>query len=225
MHGIDTLFMLKPYGLDYLIQSKIVIDAARRAGVGHVVNLGSHGDDDTVWASIGWNRMVEAYLAVSGMEWTHLRPNFFMDNVGPRTDPETRDIRHFFGDNPVSWIAAEDIAAVAAAVLRDVDAHRHAVYPLASEAATVAEIAALISERTGREYRALYVEPEEALAQLQAAGWGSDFAKPFVAYMVAIADGCVPEVADTFDTIAQVTGRPAIGWPEFIARNETSFLT
>jgi hypothetical protein len=62
MHGVDTLFMLKPYSIDYLIQSKRVIDAAARAGVRHIVNLGSFGADDTPWASIGWNRLVEAYL-------------------------------------------------------------------------------------------------------------------------------------------------------------------
>src|SRR5580698_5523993 len=43
--GVDTVFMLKPYGINYLIQSKIVIDAAAKASVRHIVNLGSHGDD------------------------------------------------------------------------------------------------------------------------------------------------------------------------------------
>ena len=63
LRGVHTLFMLKPYSMDYLIQSKRVIDAAVRAGVRHVVNLGSFGADDTPWASIGWNRLVEAYSA------------------------------------------------------------------------------------------------------------------------------------------------------------------
>jgi uncharacterized protein YbjT (DUF2867 family) len=116
LRGVDTLFMLKPYSMDYLIQSKRVIDAAVRAGVRHVVNLGSFGADDTPWASIGWNRLVEAYLRVSGLGQTTLRPNFFMDNVPARTDRETGRIIHYFGSTPVSWIAAADIARVAAEV-------------------------------------------------------------------------------------------------------------
>jgi NAD(P)H dehydrogenase (quinone) len=119
MAGVSTLFMLKPYSIDYLIQSKRVIDAARKAGVQHIVNLGSFGADDTPWTSIGWNRLVEAYLQVSGMHYTHLRPNFFMDNVPKRTDHTSGQIVHYFGPTAVSWIAAQDIAAVAAVVLRD----------------------------------------------------------------------------------------------------------
>ncbi len=223
MAGVDTLFMLKPYSIDYLIQSKIVIDAARKAGVKHVVNLGSFGADDTVWTSIGWNRLVEAYLAVSGMDWTHLRPNFFMDNVPPRTDPATGRIRHYFGDSPVSWIAAEDIAAVAATVLRDPGAYRGGILPLAVVAASMAEIAALLSDISGRHHVADPISPDEAFAQLTGAGWGADFARPFVAYMDAIANGRVPEVADTSDTVERVTGRPATDWRDYIRRNLTAF--
>jgi uncharacterized protein YbjT (DUF2867 family) len=38
MHGVDTVFMLKPYSIDYLIQSKRAIDAAVKARVRHAVN-------------------------------------------------------------------------------------------------------------------------------------------------------------------------------------------
>jgi NAD(P)H dehydrogenase (quinone) len=223
MKGVETLFMLKPYGIDYLIQSKIVVDAAKKAGVRHVVNLGSFGADDTVWTSIGWNRLVEAYLMQSGMKWTHLRPNFFMDNVPARTDFASGTIRHYFGDSRVSWIAADDIAAVAAVVLRDAGAHEGAIYPLASQAASMQEIAEIVSAKFGRPLRALYIPPEQAVDQLVGLGWGRDFARPFIAYMEAIAAGRVAEVADTVDTVEKLTGRPALHWNEWIERNSETF--
>lgn len=223
MQGVDTLFMLKPYSIDYLIQSKRVIDAAAKAGVRHIVNLGSFGADDTPWTSIGWNRLVESYLKVSGMGHTTLRPNFFMDNVPARTDLASGRIIHYFGDQPVSWIAAEDIASVAAEVLRRPGDYQGKALPLASQALTMAQIAEIISRRTGRKFTAVHVPAEPALQQLLARGWQEAFARPFVDYMKAISAGQVPEVADTANTVAEVTGTQAIDWDNFVARNLAKF--
>jgi uncharacterized protein YbjT (DUF2867 family) len=223
LRGVETLFMLKPYSLDYLIQSKRVIDAAVRAGVTHVVNLGSFGADDTPWASIGWNRLVEAYLRVSGLDHTTLRPNFFMDNVPPRTDRQTGRIVHYFGATPVSWIAASDIARVAAEVLRRPSDFANQALPLAADARSMDEIAAIVAKATGRPHRAEHIPAELALPQLLARGWQEAFARPFVDYMAAIAGGRVPEVADTTATVEDVTGSPALDWPRFAEFNAARF--
>ena len=223
MRGVDTLFMLKPYSIDYLIQSKRVIDAAVKAGVRHIVNLGSFGADDTPWTSIGWNRLVESYLRVSGMGHTTLRPNFFMDNVPARTEKASGRIIHYFGDKAVSWIAAEDIARVAAAVLRCPGDYQGKALPLAAEARTMEEIAAIISRRAGRSFTAVHVPGPTALQQLLARGWQEAFARPFVDYMDAISSGRVPEVADTAPTVKDVTGVAAIGWDAFVEHNLAKF--
>jgi uncharacterized protein YbjT (DUF2867 family) len=223
MAGVSTLFMLKPYSIDYLIQSKRVIDAARKAGVQHIVNLGSFGADDTPWTSIGWNRLVESYLQVSGMHYTHLRPNFFMDNVPKRTDKTTGRIIHYFGTTAVSWIATQDIAAVAATVLRNPDAYRGRALPLGSEARSVTDIAAIATRVTGHAHVAEYVPPEPAVAQMIKVGWTEAFARPFIDYMQAIAEGHVPEVGDTADTVEQLTGRPHISWEQFITQHHGEF--
>jgi NAD(P)H dehydrogenase (quinone) len=222
--GADTVFMLKPYGIDYLIQSKIIIDAAAKAKVRHIVNLGSHGNDDTVWSSIGWNRLVEAYLKVSGVGYTTLRPNYFMNNVGPRTNRETGEIIHYFGDTPVSWISAEDIAKVAAAVLRDPAPHNGKAYPLAVEAMTMADIAAVLSDVCGKKFRAKHIGKDEAFKQLVARGWDADFARNFTDFMDAIATGKVTEVADVFTTVEDVAGTPHMGWRAFAELHKPDFM-
>jgi NAD(P)H dehydrogenase (quinone) len=223
MAGAHTLFMLKPYGIDYLIQSKIIIDAAVKSGVKHIVNLGSHGNDDTIWASIGWNRLVEAYLKVSGIPATTLRPNYFMNNVAPRTDLQTGEIIHYFGNTPVSWIAAEDIARVAAAVIRDPAPHAGQAYPLAAEARSMADIAAILSDVTGRPFTAKHVPRAEAYAQLTARGWDGNFARNFTDFMHGIATGEVDEVSQVFNTVTELTGLPALSWKDFIALHLTDF--
>ena len=90
--------------------------AAVKARVRHVVNLGSYGADDTPWASIGWTGSSKAYLRVSGLEHTDVATEFFMDNVVARADRDAGRIVHYFGATPASWIAAADIARVAAEV-------------------------------------------------------------------------------------------------------------
>ena len=223
MHDVDTVFMLKPYSIDYLIQSKRAIDAAVKARVRHVVNLGSYGADDTPWASIGWNRLVEAYLRISGLEHTTLRPNFFMDNVIARADRNSGRIIHYFGATPVSWVAAADIARVAAEVLRRPADFAGRVLPLATEARTMDEIAALVSDKSGRRYTAVHVPASDALPQLLSRGWQEAFARPFVEYMDAIARGRVPDVGGTARTVEDVTGSPGIGWARFIDLNVARF--
>jgi uncharacterized protein YbjT (DUF2867 family) len=223
MQGIDTLFMLKPYSIDYLIQSKRVIDAAGKAGVKHIVNLGSFGADDTPWTSIGWNRLVEAYLRVSGLGFTTLRPNFFMDNVPARTDLKTGRIIHYFGPTSVSWIAAQDIAAVAAVALRKPTEFHGRALSLATEARSMEDIAGLLTRSLGRPLVAIHVQAHEALPQLLSRGWQEAFARPFVDYMAAISAGEVAEVGDTTRTVEDVTGSRAIDWQTFIAQNRNRF--
>ena len=64
-----------------LVQSKTLIDAAKRNGVKHIVHLGafslSHDDYTTVFV---WHQMIEAYIRDSGIAWTNLHPNMFMQN-------------------------------------------------------------------------------------------------------------------------------------------------
>jgi NAD(P)H dehydrogenase (quinone) len=224
MEGAHTVFMLKPYGIDYLIQSKIIIDAATKAGVSYLVNLGSHGADDTVWSPIGWNRLVEAYLKVSGVGYTTLRPNYFMNNVAPRTNRATGEIIHYFGDTPVSWIAAEDIARVAAVVLRDPAPHNGRAYPLAVEARTMTEIAEILSSVCGKAFAARHVPSDQAFVQLTGRGWDADFARNFTEFMGAISEGRVPDVVETFATVEELTGAPALCWREFAELHRGDFV-
>ena len=63
-------------------------------------------------------RRVELALEGSGMDWTHLRPNFFMQIfcAGPHFAQisRLRQIRLPAGDAAISFIDARDVAAVAA---------------------------------------------------------------------------------------------------------------
>jgi len=220
--GTHALFLLRPYGMEAFIQSKQLIDAAREAGVAHIVHVSAHG---APWAAtIGWIHLIDAYIAQSGISYTLLRPAFFMDNLLAVTDPEARTVTHFFGTGPVGWIAAVDIARVAAAVIRRPGEHAGRTYPLATESRSMTDLAELLRDVTGVPYQFVPASADErAVAAFVAHGRGEYFSRMFIEYMRAIAAGEVSEAAQTFQNVPLITGHPATTWREFIETRAESF--
>jgi NAD(P)H dehydrogenase (quinone) len=63
--------------------------------------------------------MVERYIEGSGVAWTHLHPQFFMDNLRAAIPVVDGKLYWFMGEQAVGWVAPEDVAAVATNVLAD----------------------------------------------------------------------------------------------------------
>src|SRR5258708_14250028 len=82
LKNVTGLFLITGYTVDMLVQSKTLIDAAKRNGVKHIVHLGAFTrEHDTYTSVFAWHQMIEAYLRVSGIAWTNLHPNMFMQNL------------------------------------------------------------------------------------------------------------------------------------------------
>ena len=218
MAGADTIFLLRPYTLRQLIYGKQVVDSAHRLGAKSIITIGAFGNPDTPWPVIGWNFLVESYAERSGMSWTHLRPNYFMDNVLQQRDRASAVIYNRV-TRPVSWIASEDIAAVAAAVIRNPTAHAGKAYPLASVVSSISDIADLFTQVSGRKHTVGVTPPEKMMERLLAQGREPEYARALVDYIDVVNSGQVPEVADVFDTVERVAGRPATSWKNFLDKH------
>jgi uncharacterized protein YbjT (DUF2867 family) len=203
-----------------LVHSKRLLDAAKAEGVRHVVHLGALAADDTPFAHFAWHQMVERVIEAMGFSFTHLRPNFFIDTVwnGFRHRPDR--IVHFVGDQRVSFVCAEDMAAVAAEALRHPETHAHQTYPLAVEALTFAEVAAILSEVTGTtvEYRPRPAADLFAIMQKQ--GAEPVYAASLAEGVAATERGEMPLSGAVFDTVEQVTGRKGTGWRAFAEKRK-----
>lgn len=211
---VERLFLCTGYTVDMLVHSKVVLDAALEAGVRQVVHLGALGPPRSKLPHFVWHDYVEAYIEWAGFQFTHLRPRAFMQNVLSLVRPGSFKLPHFSAGGLIAWIDAHDIARVAAAALRDPAGHSGKAYPLAEEALTMEQVAAVLRAETGLPYEAQPRDPETLLAALLKSGMDAAYAASLARGTLATAQGDV-SAAMTFDTVRTVTGRPGVRWSEF----------
>ncbi len=155
--GIDRLFLATGYTVAMVHQSKTIVDAAADAGVQFIVHLGIFGNGRMTDPHFAWHEMVERYIEGSGVAWAHLHPHFFMDNLLTTTPVVDGKFFWFTGDQPVGWIAPEDLAAVAAQVLaQGPKLHSGRQYWLSTEVMNGTEAAAEIAAGLGSQYTVSY---------------------------------------------------------------------
>jgi NAD(P)H dehydrogenase (quinone) len=93
-----------------LVQSKSLIDAAKRNGVQHIVHLGAFTTDHDSYATVfAWHQMIETYLRNSGVAWTNLHPNMFMQNLLTYTSIRGGQYRPYTS-KALGFTALEDLA-------------------------------------------------------------------------------------------------------------------
>jgi len=151
LHGVGRVFLLRPPRLARPRRDfGPFVAAMQRAGVGQVVFLSVRGAaGNPLLPHHGIERLLEA----SGLPWTHLRPNDFMQNFATvhRADISGRgEIWAPAGRGRTSFVDARDVAEAAARTLTEPGHERRAYTLTGSEVFGLGEVAALLSEALGR---------------------------------------------------------------------------
>lgn len=208
--GIDTLFLVSATeSPDRLQLHKNVIDAAAAAGVGHIVYtsfIGAAPDATFTFARDHYatEQLLAAARESGGPEFTALRDSFYQDVLPEFVGPDGA-LRGPAGTGRVSAVARDDVAAVAARVLQDPAAHAGSTVEITGrEALTLAEVAAIITEESGRPVR--YVEETVEEAYASRAGYGAPEwqVDAWVSTYTAIAAG---EESTITSAVKDITGR------------------
>ncbi|MBP0440367.1 NmrA family NAD(P)-binding protein [Tianweitania sediminis] len=215
LKGVDSVFLLTGYSVDMLVQAKRLLDAAKAEGVRHIVHLGAFAAPDTPHAHFAWHQLIERATEAMGFDWTHLHPNFFMDTVWNGFARRPDRLVHFIGDRRASFVSSDDMAAVAAEALRNPQAHKGKSYPLAVEAVTFNELAAVLSEVTGRQVTYMPRPAAELFPVMQRQGAEANYAKSLAEGIAAIESGEFAEAGATFDNVETLIGRKPIDWRDF----------
>ncbi len=132
-----------------------LVNAAQRAGLGHLVKLSVYEGGERDDAIGRWHHAAEATVTGSGLPWTLLRPGRFMSNALQWAPMIRRgdEIPVPFAQRPSASIDPADIAAVAVAALTD-DRHAGRAYRLTGpEVLTPTEELGILGELLARPLR------------------------------------------------------------------------
>jgi NAD(P)H dehydrogenase (quinone) len=184
------------------------IDAVVAAGVRHIVYISFYNaapDATFSFARDHWH--TEQHIRETGVDFTFLRDNMYLDFL-PLMLGRDGVIRGPAGEGRVTAVAQDDIADVAAAVLRQPHAHKGATYDLTGgEALSLHDLAAHLSRTTGRPVRYEPETIEEAYASRAGHGAAEWEVTGWVTTYVAIAQG---ELDGVSEAVERITGHPPL---------------
>ncbi|MER7580940.1 NAD(P)H-binding protein [Kitasatospora sp. NPDC097691] len=222
LEGARALFLLLGGELNSRGESPdALLDAAADAGVERIVLVSSQVSTTRPDAQSHTRlREFEAAVRSSGRDFTVLRPGGFASNAfaWAETVRTRRTVFAPFGDVALPVVDPADIAAVAAAALRE-DGHAGRTYELTGpEPISPRRQAAALSEALGEEVAFVELSREEAHAHL--ARFMPEQVIPGTLDVLGVP---LPAELAVSPDVAAVLGRPAAPFDAWVARNLPAF--
>ena len=212
LSGVDVLFMVSAAESPTREQEHLtLVRAAAVAGVQHLVYLSFAGASaSSTFTLARTHAATEAAIQQTAMRYTFLRDNFYSEMMATIANADGI-IAGPAGDGRVACVSQQDVAQAAANILAAIvsgdDRHHNRSYTLTgSEALTFADIAAVLSEITGKPHRYHNQTLREAYASRErdypeTPAWQIE---AWVSTYTAIAGG---ELATVSDDLPQLLGR------------------
>ena len=208
LKGIDILLMVSAReNLERVKEHKDFLDAAKLAGVEHIVYTSFYGADEKATFTLSRDHaQTEAYIKELGFTYTFLRDNFYLDFLMDIA-LENGEIRGPAGSGKVSAVARKDTSRVAAEILLHAKKWKNQTLNLTGpEELSMEEIVALLSKETGKTIAYVDESVEEAYESRKkwpAQTWEYD---AWVSTYTAIKAG---EQAGVSTDVEKVLGHPA----------------
>lgn len=216
LKGVERAFLLTPSSEQAETQQKVFVDPASRAGVKHLVK-GSQwaADAHSPVRFLRYHAVIEEKIRDSGLAYTFLRPNLFMQGLLGFQDTIIRQGKFFaaIGKAKISAVDTRDIATVAAASLTEAG-HTGKTYNLTGpESLSHAEMADKLSSALGRTIEFLDAPPEamhDTLLQVGFPTWQAEgliedyahYARGEAAVVTADIEAVTGQAPHTFDAFA-----------------------
>lgn len=204
-NGVDRAFFLSPPG--YTNQDVLLtplIDEAKARGLKKVVLMSAMGANADESAPL---RKAERHLEASGLAYNIIRPNWFMQNFNTFWLQGIRSAGQIFlpvGSAKGSFIDARDIAAVAARLLTS-DTFANRDFDLTgSLALDHNEVAAILSQASGKPIGFTDIPPDAMLTALKEAGLPQDYAEFLLVILGYFKAGYAER---TTDHVQEITGQ------------------
>ena len=224
LEGVDTLFMVSGReSATRLDEHLAVVEAAKTAGVERIVYLSFLASaPDTIFTLGRQHWFTEEAIRASGLKFTFLRDSFYQDYLLYMVG-EDGVIRGPGGSGRVSVVARDDVAEVAAEVLRSSRSgvHDGQAYDITGpEAITLAEAAEQISQASGVTVSYHDETEEEAYASRAQFNAPAFEVEGWVTSYQSFAAG---EMSRVSDDVERIIGRKPITFGQYLTRNPQSY--
>jgi uncharacterized protein YbjT (DUF2867 family) len=213
MDGVGPVFIVPPL-LSPRQHEQIIsfVDFAVKNGATKFVNLSQMGSQEIKGLPIG---IAERHIETLGIPYTHLRPNWFMQNFNSLMLEMIRDrneIRVPAADFKSSYIDSRDISACAAVALTS-DKHDNSVITqTGGKSLDHYEVAKIISEATGKKITYNPITEEEYSENLKSTGMPDASVEMFLNLYRLLRDGGTAPVSND---VADCLGRPQIAFEQY----------
>ena len=222
MEGVQKALVLLPNSEQQLFLEKKVVDAALEANVQHIVKMSSMEAVPEATSPIPKLHMQsENYIKNSGMNWTMIKPNFFMQNLlgSGKTIVEQNKFFLPMGEGKAGMIHTKDVGTVIAKVLSE-DGHEGQNYEVTGpEILSFHDVAEIFSKVLGKKVDYINVpidEYKKTLSQFLTNQWYLD---SVIDLFKDIAEGGIEDKTDTFEDLI---GKSPCSLEQFI--QEYSFV-
>ena len=217
LKGIEVLFMVSgSENPNRVQQHKDFIDAAKIAGVSHVIYLSFYNASKNSIFTLGRDHYAtEEYIKENGFKYTFLRDNFYADFFVDLCK-EYGEIKGPAGNGKVSAVVRSDVSEVAAKILENPGKWENQTLNMTGpEELSMDEIVKAVSEYFGKEIKYIEETVEEAYESRKiwkAEQWEYD---SWVSTYTAIAEN---EQSGISNDIEKVLGRKATSLAEYLKK-------
>jgi len=223
--GVHSLFLLPPFVENLSTAAKLVIDAAKAAGVKYVVKLSALiADSKSSLHAPAQHGSSDEYLKSSGIPFAILQPTFFSSNLLWQAGSiATQGV--FYGSagaGQTTFISPRDLASVAVHLLASPEKHQNQVYPITgSQLLSSEEVAATIGLVLQKPIKYVDLAPEAHKSLLEKFGTPSWQASDLVGFEQAKKNDWIAEVNAN---VKKITGK----WPQsfrgWVEENKAAFI-
>jgi len=223
LHGVEKIFLVGPPVRELPAMEANFIKEVRAAGRQHIVKLSALGGRESMFSS--GHRDSEENIEASGVPYTFLRPNGFMQNLVNYNAGTIRSQNAFYGcqgNGAVSVVDIRDIAAVAVIVLA-ATGHECKSYALTgSEAVTNGQVAEKLSRIAGGKISYVDLPPTEFKKALLSGGMSEWSADALLDLQRLYREG---KASLLTDDVERLTGRKPITFDQFARDYAFAFQT
>ena len=227
LKDVDKLFLLTPTHPKVVDFTQNLVNGAKEERVKHIVKL-SHiradSDDEPQINITRLHRQAEKIIEESGIPFTFLRPNFFMQNfVNFYLGKNQSSIYLPAGDGKVSFVDVRDIAAVAVQALTNNknNIHSEKAYTITGpESISYGEAARILSEYIGRKISYVNISEDDARKLIKDMGMNDWHTNILLELLKFSREGYLSNITSA---VEEVTGRKPIPFSQFTKDHTLAF--